>query len=57
MTGSCNHTQRIYVCKATVCVESQQQPLRQLCQAENRGGGELPVNNNAMFNDKQLYQT
>ena len=57
MTGFCNHTQRIYVCKATICAKSRQRPLRQLCQAENRGGGELPVNNNAMLNDKQLNQT
>ena len=57
MTGFCNHTQRIYVCKATICAKSRQRPLRQLCQAENCGGGELPVNNNAMLNDKQLNQT
>ena len=64
MMGSCNHMQRIYVCKATICAESRQRPLRQLCQAENRGGWELPVNINTMLNDnsildirEQLYQT
>ena len=64
MMGSCNHMQRIYVCKATICAESGQRPLRQVCQAEKRGGGELPANNNTMLNDnsildisEQLYQT
>ena len=62
--GSCNHMQRIYVCKASICAESRQRSLRQLCQAENRGGGELPANNSTMLNDnsilefsEQLYQT
>ena len=62
--GLCNHMQRICVCKATICAESRQRPLRQLCQAENRGGGELPANNNTMLNDnsisdisEQLYRT